>query len=150
MFDDLAVFDAENIDHGLAAVFRRIAPMVVDHHQIALGDHALDFNDGLRMLLKVVRKEIHHRSNAVAHVRVVLLVVRADVQAYRLVDVAVLEHHAEKRHGDFFVRLGRGRKRRRNRQATGGDQHTGGQRFPLHTHTGQLRVTPAGGLPVYK
>ncbi|KAG1443997.1 hypothetical protein G6F57_017934 [Rhizopus arrhizus] len=102
------------------------------------------------MLVEIGREEIHHRPDAVAHVGVVLHVVGADVQAYRLVDLAVLEHHPEERRDDLLVRLGRSRKRWRGCQAVGGDQRTGGQRFQLHTHTGQLRMTPAGGLPVYK
>ncbi|MCY1311461.1 hypothetical protein D9M70_617630 [compost metagenome] len=91
------------------------------------------------MLLEVGREEIHHGLDAVLHVRIVLRIAGADIPAHRLVDVAVLEHHAEEGHHDVLVGLGRGRARGRDRQGGGGNQHTEGQRFQLHTHTGRLR-----------
>lgn len=109
------------------------APQVVDHHQVALGNDTLDVDAGLRMLLEVMGEEVHHRLDAIAHVGVVLDVVLADVQAHRLVDVAVLEHHAEKRHHDVLVGLRRGGLGRRH--TAGGQQQAKGQRFELHAHT---------------
>lgn len=59
MLDDLAVFDAENIDNGYAAVGGAIGHMDVHCHEMIIGNNANDSRSMVGVLRKIGDEEIN-------------------------------------------------------------------------------------------
>src|SRR5699024_309848 len=84
MLNDLAVFDAEDVDDGATGIVRRLLRMDMQGDQIAVCDHAVDGGARLRVVAEEAFKVGVEWLGAVRHEGIVLDVTVADVEPRRL------------------------------------------------------------------
>ena len=134
MLDNFAVFYAEDVHHRCAAVLWVFARQHMQHHQVALHDHALDVAARLWILLKIRHKIRHKWRYAITDMRIVLDVFLAYVLFHRGFHLVFLKHLLIKIHHHLAV------------HAFGGAQACVLLLCVLHRHTlGPSRAADAQG-----